>query len=474
MRFTNQDLNEVDKIFAEYFKQGRSPGLVYGITDGSKLIHAKALGDKSIGGDSVELNTSFRVASLTKSFTAAAVLLLRDRGLLSLEVPAKTYVPELAKIKIPFPDSPDLTIHHFLSMSSGFPTDNEWADRLEDILDIQLQKIIINSPRFNFIPGTNYEYSNLGYAIVALAIKNVTGKAFIDFVKDEIFTPLGLDATTFEYSDASNFALGYVMRDAWELEKLTSSGAFSAIGGVTTNISDLTKWSHYLASAFNPDFPNEGPVSKSSRRQMQQIQQVITQIREPNVELTYEGVNGYGYGLRIEEDLDFGKFVGHSGGYPGYGAHMRWHPESGLGVIALTNGRYASPVLPCIPSIRLLLSKIEKKSITPILELINIQNKVNGLINNWSDILADEIFGSNMDQDHPRSFRRSQIDKAKKSIDYIAESAKAINIKSTNKSNISWHLTSKKGVLEVSVFLNPDSPENIQTLTVLPISLFNS
>jgi CubicO group peptidase (beta-lactamase class C family) len=474
VRFTSQDLNDVDKIFSDYFNQGRSPGLVYGITDGSKLVHTKALGFKSIDGDLVEIDTSFRVASLTKSFTAAAVLVLRDRGLLSLEIPAKTYVPELAEIKSPFPDSPELTIHHFLCMSSGLPTDNEWADRLEDISDNQLKKIILNAPRFNFNPGTNYEYSNLGYAIVALAIRNVTGKDFINFVEDEILIPLGLDSTTFEYSDASNFALGYVMRDSWDLETLTGPGAFSAIGGVTTNISDLTKWSHYLASAFNPECLDEGPISKSSRRQMQQVQQVITQIREPNVELTYEGINGYGYGLRIEEDLDFGKFVGHSGGYPGYGAHMRWHPDSGLGVIALANGRYASPVLACIPSIRLLLSKIKKELNTPMPVLLYIQNKVNSLINNWNDMVANEIFGTNMDQDHPRSFRISQIDTAKKLVEYVAENTKVINIKSINNSHISWQLSGNSGFLEVSVYLNPDTPENIQTLTVLPVSLFNS
>ena len=469
MRFTSQDLNQVDQIFADYFKQDKSPGLVYGITDGSKLIHAKALGVKSIGGDMVETDTSFRVASLTKSFTASAVLLLRDRGLLSLEMPVKKYVPEVENIKSPFPDAPELTIRHFLSMSSGFPTDNEWADRLEDIQDLELLKIISNGARFDFKPGTNYEYSNLGYAILALVVKNLTGSSFINFVKREIFEPLELNSTTFDYSQASNFANGYVKRESWEEELLTGPGAFSAIGGVTTNIVDITKWISYLSSAFDPDSKESGPISKATRRQMQQVQQVITQIREPNVELTYTGVNGYGFGLRIEEDLDFGKFVGHSGGYPGYGAHMRWHPESGLGVIAFANGRYASPVLACIPSIRYLLSKIEKVPPIPTTELLKFQSEVNELINNWQDAIADKIFGSNMDLDQPRDYRIAQIELAKKAVGYVAENTKIINVKAVSKSNMTWQLTANTGVIEVSIFLNPDLPENIQVLRVLPI-----
>jgi CubicO group peptidase (beta-lactamase class C family) len=469
MRFTSQDMNEIDQIFADYFKQDRSPGLVYGITDGSKLIHAKALGVKAIGGDVVETDTSFRVASLTKSFTASAVLLLRDRGLISLEIPAKKYVPELANIKSPFLDAPELTIRHFLSMSSGFPTDNEWADRLEDIDDSELLKIISNGARFDFKPGTSYEYSNLGYAILALVVKNVSGSSFIDFVQQEIFEPLGLKSTTFDYSQVNNFAIGYVKRDSWDEELLTGPGAFSAIGGVTTNIMDLTKWISYFSSAFNSDSKESGPISKATRRQMQQVQQVITQIREPNVELTYTGVNGYGFGLRIEEDLDFGKFVGHSGGYPGYGAHMRWHPESGLGVIAFANGRYASPVLACIPSIRHLLSKIEKAPPIPTTELLKFQSQVNELINNWQDAIADKIFGSNMDLDQPRDYRVAQIELAKKAVGYVAENTKIINVKAVSRSNMSWQLTANAGVVEVSIFLNPDLPENIQVLTVLPI-----
>jgi CubicO group peptidase (beta-lactamase class C family) len=474
MERTFENFTEIDELFSKYFDQDRTPGLVYGITEGPNLIHCKTLGHKSIGEATPDSNTCFRVASLTKSFTAAAALMLRDQGILSFEIPAKKYVPELAKLETSFADAPELTLHHLLSMSSGLPTDNEWADRLEDISDQQLQNILVNNARFNFIPGTNYEYSNLGYAIVALAIKNVTGKKFIDFVKQEIFRPLELNATTFDYKDATNFALGYVKREKWELETLTGPGAFSAIGGVTTNIHDLTKWNYFLASAFDVDSPNVGPISKSTRREMQQVQQVITQIREPNVELTYVGVNGYGYGLRIEEDLDYGKFVGHSGGYPGYGAHMRWHPSTGLGVIALANGRYASPALACIPGLRYLISQKKLKPFKPTLKLLEIQNLVNKLINNWDDGIADKVFGANMDQDHPRLFRMSQIEIAKSSVTYDAEKAKVLDTTSRNDSNINWKLSAVSGALDITVYLNPDFPVSIQTLEVLPVGLLNT
>ena len=357
MHLNEADLAEVDRLFDEYFSMGKAPGLIYGVTVGKKIIHARALGVSVIGKNVPNLKTSFRVASLTKSFTGAAILLLRDRGQISLETPIASYLPELRDLQNQFPDSKKITVRMLLSMNAGFPTDNEWADPLEAISEEEFGEILKRGIHFNSPPGTRYEYSNLGYALLARIIYRITSRNFVQFATEELLIPLELDNSTFDYRLASNLAIGYVKREEWEAEIFTGPGAFSSIGGLITNLEDLAIWSGYLSEAFDPNLPDCGPLSKATRREMQEIQQIIPEIKEPNSELPYTGVSGYGIGLRVEEDYNFGKIAGHSGGYPGYGSHMRWHTASQIGVLALANGRYASPADACVPALKYLLSK---------------------------------------------------------------------------------------------------------------------
>ena len=114
-------------------------------------------------------------------------------------------------------------------------------------------------------------------------------------------------------------------------------------------------------------------------------------------------------------------------------------------------------------------NKFQKVQPTPTAELLKFQSEVNELINNWQDAIADKIFGSNMDLDQPRDYRVAQIELAKKTVGYVAENTEIINVKAVSKSNMTWQLTANTGVIEVSIFLNPDLPENIQVLTVLPV-----
>jgi CubicO group peptidase (beta-lactamase class C family) len=471
VQFTAEDLQEVDRIFDGYFASGLTPGLVYGVTLGDNLIHTRAVGIAEIDGSAPTTKTTFRVASLTKSFSAATVILLRDRGMLSLETPISRYLPELKDLRAPFFNTPEIHSKMLLSMSAGLPPDNEWADRLEQVTDDEFREILQTGVRFDSRPGTRYGYSNLGYAILARLIHQITGTNFVDFVTHEFLEPLALSSTTFDFKNAKDLATGYVMRDGWEPEGFTGPGAFSSIGGLITNLDDLAIWSGYLSEAFDPSASERGPLCKASRREMQEIQQVISEIGEPDTELSYDGVNGYGFGLRIEEDRNFGKIVGHSGGYPGYGSHMCWHTQSRIGVIAFANGRYAVPAKACVPALKFLLSKAERKKIEPLAECLVLQKAVNRLLSNWDDGLADQIFAFNMDLDHPRAYRSKRIKAALEEIGGLKGEAEISDIKSENASHLSWKITGNKGNLLVEIGLTPNLPAKLQVWKVLPIDL---
>ena len=121
---------EVDRVLAAFAERNHVPGVAYGILVDGALVHTGAVGSRELAGKTpIDQDTVFRIASMTKSFTALCILKLRDEGKLSLDDPAERYVPELAGLKYPTSDSPKLSIRHLLTHSTGFPEDNPWGDQ---------------------------------------------------------------------------------------------------------------------------------------------------------------------------------------------------------------------------------------------------------------------------------------------------------------------------------------------------------
>ena len=478
MPISHEDLNTVDRIFGDYFDLGKTPGLVYAVTYQDHILHTKGMGVSSLGGNTPDSQTVFRVASMTKSLTAAAALILRDRNLLDLDKPITEYIPEFKAVRIPFPDSPDITLRMLLTMSAGFPTDDKWADRQESLTPGEFTKLIESGLRFDSIPGTNYEYSNLGYALVTAAIANVSGKLFTEFVETEILRPLQMATSGFDFRLLKNLATGYVKRnDAWEPEPFSSQGAFSGIGGLLTNIVDLAKWVGSMIQAFNPESINQhNSISSISRREMQQLQRIMPPSQLRQLDAPTMSSAGYGFGLAVEEDFDFGKIVGHSGGYPGFGSHMRWHVGSGIGLIALANGRYAFPAEACAKALRYLLEKQESAESPrePSEELREMQQQVELLIQNWDNLIADRIFADNMDLDAPRSFRQLEIVGELRKTGGLLDTRIVADTNSDSLSHLSWKLSGHRGALKVEIRLTPNLPARIQLLNISAVDLLDT
>ena len=127
------DFAHVDALAAGYHRRGGQPGLAYGIVAGGELVHAAGLGERHLGGPPPDAGTVFRIASMTKSFTASAILTLRDDGLLRLDDLAEEYVPELRDWPPVSPDAARISIRHLLTMTAGFPTDDPWGDRQQGL-----------------------------------------------------------------------------------------------------------------------------------------------------------------------------------------------------------------------------------------------------------------------------------------------------------------------------------------------------
>ncbi len=227
------------------------------------------------GKSAVDADTVFRIASMTKSFTALGILKLRDEGKLSLDDPAERYIPELARLVYPTRDSPKITIRHLLSHSEGFPEDNPWGDQQLAVTEAEFTRMLAGGIPFSNAPGVAYEYSNYGFAILGRIVARVSGMTYADYVAANILRPLGMTATTLEAAavPAARLAKGYRWEDAqWKEEPPLPDGAFGAMGGMLTSTRDLARYVGFLMSAWPPrDEDDRGPVKRSSLREMQQV-----------------------------------------------------------------------------------------------------------------------------------------------------------------------------------------------------------
>lgn len=266
-------LAEARTIFTDWQRAAHVPGLVYGIVADGQLAAVHGSGVQDIaGGAPVTSDSRFRIASMSKAFTALATLKLRDEGKLSLNAPAETYVPELKGWAYPTGDSARITVRDLLNHTAGFVEDNPWGDRQQVISEAEFTAMLKAGVPFSRSPGLAMEYSNLGYALLGRIISNVSGTRYQDYIRRELMLPLGMTATGFDIfaSPRGSRSIGYRWQDnRWVREPDMKDGAFGAMGGVETTASDYAKWVAFLLSAWPArDGPETGPVRRSTVREI--------------------------------------------------------------------------------------------------------------------------------------------------------------------------------------------------------------
>ena len=348
-----ETLAQVDRIFDDWRLAAHAPGLVYGVVADGQLIHAKGLGVQDLEQRSAVSNDSlFRIASMSKAFTALAILKLRDEGKVALDAPAETYVPELKGWKYPTSDAPKITVRNLLTHSAGFVEDNPWGDRQQVLTEAEFTAMLKDGVSFARGPGLAMEYSNLGYALLGRIVSNVSGVCYQDYIRREIMTPLGMGSTTSDIfaSPPQRRAIGYRwVGNGWSREPDMKDGAFGAMGGVETSAADYAKWVGFLLSAWPArDGPETGPVKRST------VREIVTGANFAAGTLRAATIGGapcrqavaYGMGWRVIDDCDLGRVVTHTGGYPGYGSVVMLLPEKGVGVFAFSSRTYGAPSLP--------------------------------------------------------------------------------------------------------------------------------
>lgn len=400
-----------------------APSTVLAIAAGGAIVHLSAPLHPERHGTPAEEHpepgpgTAYRIASMTKSFTAAALLQLRDRGRLRLDDPVADHVPELAGLTGPTADSPAVTVRQLVSMAGGLASDDPWADRLLDADHATMDALFRSGATFAAAPGTAFVYSNYGYAMLGRVITAAAGRPFQEHITAELLDPLGLTGTGW-VAPPPVAAPGGVAPACWlvdgELvaEPVLADGGFAAMGGLWSTAADVARWAGWLADAFPArDDPDHAVLSRASRREMQQVATAWPPlISTDEAGATRVTAGGYGYGLNVAVDSRLGFMVQHSGGVPGYGSNMRWLPDRGVGAVALANLRYAPARHLTLDALDLLAGAgvIPERSAPAPTELLAAAGHLVELLNRWDPARAAELFSFNVDLDEPLERRARQ------------------------------------------------------------------
>ena len=326
-------LAELDTQLSKEFAGDGIAGLSIGVVSGAELVWSKHYGYADAEAARVATNdTAYRAGSITKQFTALAMLQLVEQGKMRLTDPLEKYVPEIRSVQNAHAGSPPITLLQVATMHSGLAREpgcqqhsvgpvSGWAKKVVDCLP---------ATRYQYEPGTQYLYSNIGYAALGVAIERAAGKPFTAVIEDQILKPLGMSRSAMDITPAlrTDLAHGYqstqrkppARREAADRE-LEGRGYRVPNGALFSTITDLAKFLAWEMGA--------GPAT---------ILKKETQDGNYNRAFFFKAgmTSGYGVGFMISRRGDV-VMLGHGGSTAGFHASALVHRRSRLGVIVFRN-----------------------------------------------------------------------------------------------------------------------------------------
>ena len=457
----------IDPLFETFIRDRHAPGVIYGVVVDGKLAYVRALGVQDTKTNApVSRDTVFRIASMSKNFTALAALKLRDEGKLRFDAPAETVIPELANLKYPTSDSPKITVRDLLSHSAGFVTDDPWGDRQLPMSEADFTRFTAAGVPFSRAPGMAYEYSNYGYALAGRAVTNAAGRNYADYIGDAFLKPLGMTSTGYDLATVppGRLAVGYRWEDGqWKEEPALGPGAFGAMGGLMTTASDYARYIAWELAAWPPrDGPEDGILKRSSLREIMRPQTyAIAQRRADGTDC--DRAASYGMGTIPYSDCVLGPHFGHSGGLPGYGSNVLMLPTRGVGVFAFSNLTYG-PVSGVVreASVSLVKSGAFPVRQAPSSPHLEAAAKAVEKIYAAGDVqAAREALAMNLLLDRDATRRNAEIAALKKQLG-ACRAAEPIRADSAMTTILTFPC--ERGALQAGVLLAPTTPMSMQRL----------
>jgi CubicO group peptidase (beta-lactamase class C family) len=458
----------VEALYKAHAEKVHYPGSAFGVLVDGRLVYASGFGHTDVAKKiPATPQSAFRIASMTKSITALAIMQLRDAGKLRLDDPASAYLPELKKVAYLTTDAPPITVRHLLTHAAGFPEDNPWGDRQLADTDADLFKLVTGGVGFSNVPGLAYEYSNLGFALLGKIITNVARRPYQQYITENILKPLGMTHTYWEWKKVppTQLAHGYRWQnEQWQEEPLEHDGAYGAMGGLITTIEDFSKYMQLHMEAWPPRSGGDSRVLKrSSLREMHHPWNIGPARRDYKFSdgRTCPYISAYSYGLNWARICADRIFIGHSGGLPGFGSQWRFLPDYGIGVVSFANLTYANTgvINAQVLDTLITLAGLTPRVLPPSPVLQQRKDALVKLLPHWNNAQASGLFAENFFLDNPIDSLRKQA---------AALFARAGEIKAVHQmvaeNNLrgTFVLEGANASLEVFFTLTPENPPLIQ------------
>ena len=335
--YSQQMTAALDKLFESRYENEKSGASVL-ISKNGHIVYMRQFGLADVENNiPITGSTKFSIGSVTKQFTAGAILMLQEQGKINVNKSVGSYLPEFV-----VPNYTGVTIAHLLTHTSGVPSDNHAKviskNLRNHLLPHDIVDAIKNEPLL-FVPGEKYDYSNNAYVLLGLVIEKVSGLSYSEFLDRNIFKPLSMTNTQVGYYQdvIMNRANGYTGNENDELVNATyHSSSFSA-GAIVSTAEDLNKWIGALFS--------EKIINKKSLDLMLQ-----------NYTLNNGNKLNIGFGWEINEIVGSKTFE-HTGFEPGFKTNSIYAPEEELYIVVLQNNEMGSPTPSSIKAMAISLNK---------------------------------------------------------------------------------------------------------------------
>ncbi len=307
-------------------------GIVAGVVVDGDLVWAQAFGwaDRD---RAVPMTTSSvaRTGSISKSVTAVLMMRLVDRGVIGLDEPVSRYLPAVEGFAERRPGAEPITFRHLASHTAGLVREPSWPGSVVGPIELWEKRILESIPltAYDSVPGARYQYSNIGFGTLGLAVSRAAGEDFVDLVEREVFDPLGMTGSSFEVQGAElepRLASGHVRRRDGTIDterpaaEHAGRGYKVPNGGVYSTVADLGRFLGAMSGV-----PGLRILSEESR------------LEAISVQTPEDPDNGYGLGFSIRTDGQGRRIVSHGGSVAGYNAHMAVDPDARVGVVLLRN-----------------------------------------------------------------------------------------------------------------------------------------
>jgi CubicO group peptidase (beta-lactamase class C family) len=318
----------VDEFVARSMQERGTPGVALAVTDRNGVLHVATYGFADLKAKKpVTPQTRFEIGSLSKSFTAIALLQLREQGKLDLNAPITKYIPWF-RVQSGFAP---ITTHHVLSHTAGLPRDRD------DVPSSLYQAIALSERKTFYEPGKYFAYSNIGYQTLGYMLEELTGRGYHEVVAERILAPLGMSASQarFTHADRDRLAVGYVGRYD-DRPYLPAHGVVEATwieyaagdGSIIATAADLAAYARML---LNRGAAANGRVLSPESFELL-IQRAVQTPGDP------KDPSWYGYGLGTSKSKQGHLIVSHSGGMVGYSSMLTADMDDGLAVVVFVNG----------------------------------------------------------------------------------------------------------------------------------------